>query len=212
MVHVRIAYHRRSLCKNLDPRQKARSPWDTMLDLIQRIDGPNIVLRLIQPEDAEYVHGLRTNPAYNQHLSSVSGTAADQRRWIETYKAREADLRELYYVIERRDGIPCGLVRLYDIGEDSFTWGSWILDQNKTRKAALESAVLVYIVAFDLLGIPNARFDVRRENGNTLAFHRRFGATETHETEEDIYFTYPRSRFDADRAGYFEVLKAEHQA
>lgn len=176
---------------------------------LARVEGPNLTLRLIRPEDADYVQPLRTDPAYNRHLSEVRGTAEDQRRWIEAYKAREAALCELYYVIERKDGTRCGLVRLYDIGADSFTWGSWILDHNKTRKAALESAVLVYVAAFEGLGLPEAQFDVRRDNANTLAFHRRFGATATHETDQDIYFTYPRSRLEADRAGYLAILEEE---
>ncbi len=176
---------------------------------LARVEGPNLILRLIWPEDADYVHALRTDPDYNRHLSEVFGTAEDQRRWIACYKAREADLRELYYVIERKDGTRCGLVRLYEIGADSFTWGSWILDHNKTRKAALESAVLVYEVAFEGLGLAKALFDVRRDNANTLAFHRRFGATETHETDRDIHFTYSRRRFEADRAGYMSILEAE---
>lgn len=176
---------------------------------LNHIEGPSLVLRLIRPEDAEYVYALRTDPRYNSNLSAVQGTAQDQQHWIERYKAREADLRELYYVIEHKDGTRCGLVRLYEIGAESFTWGSWILDHNKTRKAALESAVLVYIAAFEGLGLPKAQFDVRRDNANTLAFHRRFGATETHETKQDIFFTYPRSRFDADRAGYLAILEEE---
>lgn len=176
---------------------------------LARVEGPNLFLRLIRPEDADYAHALRTNPAYNTHLSEVRGTALDQRRWIEGYKAREANLSEFYYVIERKNGTRCGLVRLYDIGAESFTWGSWIIDHNKTRKAALESAVLVYMAGFEGLGLAKAQFDVRRDNASTLAFHRRFGATETHQTDQDIYFTYPRSRFEADRAGYLAILEGE---
>ena len=179
---------------------------------LARAEGPNLILRLIRPADADYVHALRTDTDYNRHLSEVRGTAEDQRRWIDGYKAREDELRELYYMIERKDGTRCGLVRLYDIRAESFTWGSWILDHNKTRKAALESALLVYIIAFDLLGLQTAIFDVRRDNANTLAFHRRFGAIQTHETDQDIYFTYPRSRFEADRAGYLAILEEEHSA
>lgn len=176
---------------------------------LARVEGPNLILRLVRPEDSDYVHALRTNPAYNRHLAEVPGSAEDQRCWIQGYKVREADMRELYYVIERKDGTRCGLVRIYDIGADSFTWGSWILDHNKTRKAALESAVLIYIVAFEGLGLPKAQFDVRRDNANTLAFHRRFGATETHKNSQDIYFNYPRDRFEADRDGFLEILKEE---
>ena len=43
------------------------------------VEGPNLTLRLIKPEDAAYVHGLRTNPLYNSHLSKVTGTVQDQR-------------------------------------------------------------------------------------------------------------------------------------
>ncbi len=78
-------------------------------NLFSRIEGPQLVLRLIQPEDAQYVFDLRTDLDYNRHLSEVRGTVEDQRRWIEDYKAREAELRELYYVIERSDGIVADL-------------------------------------------------------------------------------------------------------
>ena len=102
-----------------------------------------------------------SNPAYNTHLSTVTGTVDDQRTWIEDYKSREAQGQEFYYVIERKDGTRCGLVRLYDIEAESFTWGSWILDENKTRKAALESAVLSFGIGFDAIGVQLANVDVR---------------------------------------------------
>jgi RimJ/RimL family protein N-acetyltransferase len=178
---------------------------------LTRIEGPNLVLRLIRPEDADYVHALRTDPAYNRHLSEVRGTAEDQRRWIEDYKAREVDLRELYYVIERRDGVRCGLVRLYDIGKDGFTWGSWILDRNKTRKAALESAVLSFGIGFEGLRLPTANVDVRVENDHAQAFYRRLGMTEIRRDARDIYFAYPRDRFLTDRPSYMGILEGGHE-
>ena len=174
---------------------------------LSRLQGPNLALRLVQPRDASYLYGLRVNPAYNQHLSEVRGTAEDQRHWIEAYKTREAEGCELYYIIERHDGQACGTVRLYDIKADSFTWGSWILDAGKPPKAALESAVLVYRIAFDLLGLRIAQFDVRRDNETTLAFHIRFGATQTHTSETDAFFTYPRTQYDADLERHMVVLR-----
>ena len=141
-------------------------------------EGPSLRLRPVRPDDAAYIHGLRVNPAYNRHLSPATGTVADQRAWIERYQAREAAGQEIYYIIERRDtGLPCGTVRLYDIEADRFTWGSWILDQTKPPKAALESAVLSFGLGFDDLGRDLACvFDVRVTTP-TPAFHRRFGMT-----------------------------------
>lgn len=177
-----------------------------MITRMDRVEGPNLILRLIQPEDAEYVHGLRTDPGYNAHLSFVTGTVADQGRWIGDYKAREAAGREFYYIIERRDGTRCGTVRLYEIRADSFTWGSWILDHNKPPKAALESAVLSFGAGFDGLGCERALVDVRRSNTHAEAFYRRLGMTEIGCTEQDIFFTYPCTRFRADQERHLTVL------
>ena len=172
-----------------------------------RIEGPKLGLRLITPDDAAYVHGLRLDPAYNAHLSEVRGTVADQRGWIESYKTREAAEQEFYYIITHHDGTPCGTVRLYEITGDSFKWGSWILDHNKPPKAALESAVLSFGAGFEGLGAALAHVDVRRDNTHATAFYRRFGMAETHRTDDDIFFTYPRARFIADRVGYLAILE-----
>ena len=173
---------------------------------LARVEGPNLTLRLIQPEDAGYVHSLRSNPAYNTHLSTVTGTVDDQRAWIEDYKSREAQGQEFYYVIERKDGTRCGLVRLYEIEAKSFTWGSWVLDKNKTRKAALESAILSFGVGFDALGVQLANVDVRVANEHAAAFYRRLGMEETHRTDQDIFFNYTREKFDTDRTHHLKQL------
>ncbi|MDB3878307.1 GNAT family N-acetyltransferase [Amylibacter sp.] len=176
------------------------------LSLIARVEGPNLILRLIKPDDAAYVHGLRTNPLCKSYLSKVTGTVQDQRAWIEGYQAREAAGQEFYYVIERKDGTRCGLVRLYDIKADSFTWGSWILDENKTLKAALESAVLSFGIGFDTLGMHAANVDVRVANEHAEAFYRRLGMVETHRTDQDIFFNYTREQFETGRTHYLKQL------
>jgi RimJ/RimL family protein N-acetyltransferase len=174
---------------------------------LARVEGVNLVLRLIRPDDANYVHSLRTNPAYNRHLSEVRGTVEDQRRWIENYKARESEAREFYYVIERKEGQRCGLVRLYNIGQETFTWGSWTLGRNRPRNAALESAMLSFGLGFEILGCEKAVVEVRVRNERAIAFYRRLGMTETHRTEREIYFVYPRSRYDADKGAFLKILE-----
>lgn len=176
-------------------------------DGIGRVEGVRLRLRLVEPEDAGYIHGLRTNPAYNAHLSTVEGTVDDQRRWIEAYKAREAAGGEYYYVIERlSDGVRCGVVRLYGITGETFTWGSWILDSGKPPMAALESALLSFGVAFDRLDLHCGLVDVRRENTHAIAFYERFGMQPTGEDALNRYFLYTRGLFEADRAGYLAAL------
>lgn len=173
------------------------------------LEGVWLNLRLARPGDAAYIHGLRMDPAYNLHLSTVSGTVQDQADWLRRYMAREAAGTEYYYVIERRsDARPCGLVRLYDIQDGQFTWGSWILDQNKTPKAALESAFLIYVKGFETLGLRKSVFDVRAGNDRTLAFHNRFGAVETGRDAQDVFFEYTAAQFQADKDRHMAVLSA----
>lgn len=169
--------------------------------------GPNLLLRLITPDDADYVYALRTNPQYNRYLSEVFGDVEDQRRWIESYKHREARAHEFYYIIERSDGVRCGVVRLYDIEQGSFTWGSWILDENKPKKAALESAVLSFSVAFDALALKLARVDVAIQNMHAARFYERFGMSEIKRTESQIFFEYSREQFYAGKHRFMPIIQ-----
>lgn len=173
------------------------------------ITGKRLRLRPVTPQDAAFIQGLRTDPAYNTHLSPVTGTVADQRDWITAYKAREAAGQEIYCIIERHDGVSCGTVRLYDITTDGFTWGSWILNNDKPPKAALDSAVLLYDIGFEMLEKPRAVFDVRADNDRTVRFHLRFGATQTGRDPENLYFELTRARFADLRPALCEKLEVE---
>ncbi len=163
-------------------------------------------MRLVTPDDAEYIHALRTDPAFNTHLSAVGGGVEAQRTWIEDYKHREKAGSQFYFIIETKSGQRCGLVRIYDITKDNFTWGSWILDRNKPPKAALESAFLIYLFAFEKLGLRRATFEVMRENKRTLAFHHRFGAHKTGEDETNFYFEYDAADFESCKDGFLKTL------
>lgn len=171
-----------------------------------RIEGRNLALRLIRPSDAAYVHSLRVNPLYNRYISEVTGGVDEQRAWIERYKYRESLLTELYYIIERLDGSACGTVRLYTIKGDSFTWGSWILAENKPAKAAFESALLSLGVGFDYLELEKVFIDVHIANKHAEAFYRRFGMTETHRSDIEIFFNFSRSQFELQKKKYHGVM------
>ena len=172
------------------------------------VSGRRLAIRLVEPSDATFIHGLRTDPAFNRHLSVVTGDVADQRAWIEGYKMRETDGREFYYVFERLDdGEACGVVRLYNIGRDSFTWGSWIMANNKPAKGALESALLSFEIGFEKLDRPLALVDVRRDNVHALAFYQRLGMRELRRDEQDIFLEYSRDQFRAARDRLWQTVE-----
>ena len=176
--------------------------------VISGASGVRLSMRLIETSDAAFIHALRTDPAFNRHLSTVAGDVSDQRSWIESYKTREAERREFYYIFERQDdGNACGVVRLYDIAPDSFTWGSWIMAANKPAKAALESALLSFDMGFETVNRPLALIDVRCDNSHALTFYQRLGMREVRRDERDIYLDYSREQFRAARNDLWQVVK-----
>lgn len=152
------------------------------------LKSKTISMRLVEPTDAEFILKLRLDPRYNSFISSVKNDVELQRAWIINYKREESEKRQFYFVIERADGVPCGTVRVYDLTPDSFSWGSWILNENKTRYSAIESALLIYQFGFNELGFSKCHFEVMKENIRVVEFHKKFGATVVSEDDCNFYF------------------------
>lgn len=152
------------------------------------LKSKTIQIRFVEESDAEFILKLRLDPKYNQFLSSVNSDVQSQKDWIKKYKNDEAAKKQFYFIIERNDATPCGTVRIYDLKEDSFCWGSWILNEDKTRYAALESALLVYQFGFNELGFEKSHFDVRKGNEKVISFHKKMGAQKTGEDDLNEYF------------------------
>lgn len=156
------------------------------------LTSKTLTLRFAQVDDADYILSLRQNEKYNTHLSPVNNNIQNQKKWLIEYKKREEKLEEFYFIIQRNDGTKCGTIRVYDIVNNSFCWGSWILDQNKTKTAAIESALLIYQFGFDIMKYSRCHFDVRKDNNLVISFHEKFNAKKINEDELNYYFEiYP---------------------
>lgn len=157
------------------------------------LKSKTIFFRLVELTDAAFIHALRVDKRYNQYLSKITGDVSTQKQWIVKYKKREKLKQEYYYIIHRKiDSLPIGTVRIYDfLGDrDSFCWGSWILNESKTRYAALECALLVYDFAFFKLGFKRCHMDIRKQNLKVIKFHKDLGVKIIGETKEDLLGHY----------------------
>ncbi len=166
-----------------------------------------IKLRLVKESDAEFIISLRTNDKYNKYLSSVGADVDAQRDWIRRYKEKENNKEEFYFIIERADGIPCGTVRMYDFQNSSFSWGSWILNEDKTRYAAVESAFLVYEFGFEELGFTKSHFEVVKGNDKVSDFHLKFGAKQTGEDSVHYYYDITKEAVAESKNKFARILK-----
>jgi len=177
-----------------------------------KLESKTIFFRLAQTSDAKFIHSLRTDEKFNKHLSKVDDNLEKQIEWLEKYKEREAKKLEYYFIIHRKiDNLQIGTVRVYDFLEqqNSFCWGSWILNENKTRYAALESAILIYDFAFFELGFQRCHMDIRKENFKVINFHKRFGVKIVGETNIDLLGHYFLNDYLMIRNSILEIIEEQ---
>lgn len=180
--------------------------------IIPKLKAKSIYLRLVQENDAKFICDIRNNKDLNLYISSSANDEYIQKEWIKAYKERENLGIEYYFIICRNsDDLPIGTVRLYDFQDNpkSFCWGSWILNENKTQTAALESALLVYQFGFDILGFEQSHYDVRKDNEKVHSFHTKMGAMKINEDKDNIYYIFTKQAHKKNQAKYVKFLEVE---
>ena len=168
------------------------------------IIGKNIDLREIEASDAEFVLQLRLDASLNKYISSVEDDVEKQREWIKKSKLKKD---EIYFIVQNKLTNPVGTIRIYDMQEETFCWGSWVIIPGARRSASFESAFLLYDYAFNELDFKQTNFDIRKENKVVLNFHLRFGAVITGETDLDYLMSYTKERFLNKRDDYLKIIE-----
>lgn len=149
------------------------------------VTGNKLILRDVEPADAQFILSLRLDPKKNAYLSAVGPDLQKQIDWINGYLCGEG---QAYFIICDRQLNRLGTVRLYNAIGTSFSWGSWIIKDDAPNYAAIESAMLVYLFAVDHLGFSAAHFEVDRNNKSVWGFHERFGAKRVKESYREYFY------------------------
>lgn len=173
------------------------------------LKASTVYLRVVRESDAAFICNLRNNDELNTYISRSTADEETQRQWISNYKKREAVGEEYYFIICRNnDNLEIGTVRLYDFKESpkSFCWGSWILNKDKTKYAAVESALLVYEAGFAYLGFEQSHYEVMKGNDKVHSFHLKMGAEETSEDDENVYYIFPKEKYKKNKIQYARFL------
>ncbi len=154
--------------------------------------GKNIDLRLVEIDDAEFILALRLDPELNQYISPVENDLDKQREWIKSHRLYSKDF---YFIIQNKKQKPVGTIRVYDIKDSVFCWGSWIIIPEARKYASFESVFLLYRFIFFGVGLDKTNFDVRKKNKKAVDFYQRFGATIFGETDLDYLMAYTKNTF-----------------
>jgi RimJ/RimL family protein N-acetyltransferase len=168
------------------------------------IEGKNINLRLIQIEDAEFILSLRMNLQLSKYLSRVEDNIALQREWIKNSLKKS---NERYFIIENKEKEKSGTVRIYNVENGEFSWGSWIVKPEHRKYSTFESAYLSYKYAFTDLGLNLAKLDARNGNLVAINFYKRFGAKIINTDEIDTFFYYTKEDFLSRQDGYEATIE-----
>lgn len=170
------------------------------------IAGRSIRFRFVEDSDADFILKLRLDPRLNRFISPSENNLSKQVAWIQNYKHREKNGTEYYFIIETKDLEPIGTVRIYDFQDKSFCWGSWILAVGAPATAAIESALLIYHIGFDIIGFTQSHFDVRIENERVCSFHEKFGAKKVRSDHLDNFYIFKRPDYETAKLRYGKYL------
>ena len=167
-------------------------------------------LRLAETDDAAFITELFESPMSNRHIDPISSwiRAGSKEKWITRYKVREAKEKELFLIV-RNQMKDFGAIRIHDFNRErrSFRWGSWIMRDERPSGLLAFSAISVYEIGFDTLGLEQAEFDVKRENIDVINFHLKSGAEEVGEDDKISRFVFPRWKFPAFKEANMQRLK-----
>ena len=168
------------------------------------VRGKSIFLREVSIEDAEFIVNLRNDPVKSKYISYTSSDINNQKEFIINYNK---SINDFYFIICDWKFNPLGTIRIYDIIDESFCWGSWIISDNAPLNTAIESALLIYDFGFYALHYSSSHFDVKKENKRVLQFHQRFGAIIVGEDDLNYYFNYTRDNYLEARKKYQKFLR-----
>jgi RimJ/RimL family protein N-acetyltransferase len=138
------------------------------------LEGYRFALRPVRRSDAAFILDLRSNPELRRYIHSTSSRVEDQEAWFDAYATRPHDY---YFVVQDRTlDEPVGVAGLYFVDEAarSAEWGRWLI--RRRSLAALESAVLIYRVAFEQLGLETVTCVTMVDNASVVSFHDTSGA------------------------------------
>ena len=163
-------------------------------------------IRFLEPIDANFISNLRSDPKLNRHSDSSPIDVAIKQSWIEEYKKREAAGEEYYFVINHQT-TDYGVMQMSDFHGKSFTWGSWIVLPSRPAGLVTYSAIMMYELAFEVLGFEEAQINVPKNNTEVVNFHLTSGAIEIDETLENRRFVFSLAAWPAFRQASIQQIK-----
>lgn len=153
-------------------------------------EGKTVRIRPVTIDDYIFIHNCRKSVARSEFLSEISDNPELQKVWIEEYKVRESLGEEMYFIIERLDtNQPIGTFRVYspEWERARVSCGSWILNDQKTPSAAIETIMLITRI-LQTFGLRYILIDTNKENKTVLRFIKKISTRFYCENETNVFY------------------------
>ena len=159
---------------------------------LSALNGKYVTLREVRLEDAEFILNLRCDEKKAKYLHKTPNDIKKQIEYIKNYFFLK---NEWYFIAENKSGKKIGTYRIYDIKNDSFCIGSWLMLNGVLANETFETDFLCKMYGFNVLGFNKIHFEVRKENKKVWKYHSNFGATKIAENEIEYFFELTKENY-----------------
>lgn len=170
------------------------------LDKNFSMDKYGLHVRLVEEGDAAFIVKLRTDERVGKFIHATSPDVEKQKEWIRTYKEREAEGLEYYFIFFKNDE-PFAVNRLYHMENPArFTSGSWIVEPGYSTEDVVATSLIPRIIAFEQLG-REMEFGVEgchEDNKKVIKFNLMVGMhiKGTRTEESGLFYTFDMPKED----------------
>ena len=161
--------------------------------------------RFVEESDAKFIVDIRTDESLSKYIHATDNDIQKQIDWIRSYKKREAEGREYYFIFYIGES-PYGVERIYNIKEDSFDHGSLVFKKESPFGASIKADIITREIGFVVLGKSINLFDVSKGNNGVISYHLRYKPDVVGEDDESYHYSLSKENFEKNKKVYLKLF------
>lgn len=172
------------------------------------IEKYGIKLVPVEIEDAALIIEMRTDEKKSRYISHTNFDVEEQVKWIRSYKERELEGKEYYFIAIDDHNNKFSTYRIYNIEEDIVEIGSWVTKPGyQYPQNSIKVDLIMKEFVFEALGFNQLKFEVHKKNTSVLKYHKIFNPMMIKETEEEVGFSLEKENYYKIRNTLFKNIK-----
>ncbi len=169
------------------------------------IEKYGLKARFVTEGDAQFIVDIRTDDSLSKYIHSTDNDLQKQIDWIRSYKQREAEGKEYYFIFYVGD-TPYGVERIYNIKEGSYEHGSLVFKKESPFGASIKADIITREIGFNLLGKQVNFFDVSKGNNGVIEYHLKYRPDVIGEDEESYHYSLSKENFEKYKNVYMKLF------